>query len=155
MTWKHRLFVCCWCCAIAPGGAWAADTYENCARIAEPRARLACFDGVRAAAPSPSVPSTSSPSASASASLFGLRHAKTALQRITAGVKWYSFNERGKFTVGLDNGQIWRQFNDDTGAAIFTDEPASNRVMIKHGFFESYDLRLNRMNAVFRVERIK
>lgn len=147
MRWKSLALFCMALSAMASAQALAqpADFYESCSRIVEPRARLACYDSARTAAPSPAAPS--------SVSLFGLRHAKTSLQRVMAGVQWYSFNDRGKFTVGLDNGQVWRQFNDDTGAAKFNG--TSNRVVIKHGFFDSYDLRVNRMNAVFRVERIK
>ena len=140
--WGALFAMCC-----AEGLAQPIDFHESCSRIVEPRARLACYDSAGSAMPSPSG------TAPSPASLFGLRHAKTSLQRIIAGVQWYSFNEKGKFTVGLDNGQVWRQFNDDTGKAKFT--AASNRVVIKHGFFDSYDLKINRMNAVFRVERIK
>lgn len=147
MKWKIPALFCgvLFAMGCAQALAQPADFYESCSRIVEPRARLACYDSARTAPPSRTAPS--------SVSLFGLRHAKTSLQRVMAGVQWYSFNDRGKFTVGLDNGQVWRQFNDDTGAAKFSG--TSNRVMIKHGFFDSYDLRVNRMNAVFRVERIK
>lgn len=152
MTYKTLVFLCCaFSAAVATDGlAQPADFTESCGQIADARARLACYDSARKA-PAPASRAT----APSSTSLFGLRHAKTSLQRIMAGVQWYSLNARGKFTVGLDNGQVWRQFNDDTGAAKFKDDPQSNRVVIRHGFFESYDLKLNRMNAVFRVERIK
>jgi hypothetical protein len=152
VTYKKLLFLCCAfsVAVVTDGLAQPADFHESCAQITDSRARLACYDSAR----TPAAPARSGTAAS-SASLFGLRHAKTSLQRIMAGVQWYSLNDRGKFTVGLDNGQVWRQFNDDTGKAKFKDDPQSNRVVIRHGFFESYDLRLNRMNAVFRVERIK
>jgi hypothetical protein len=151
VIYKTLLFLCCaFSAALAADGlAQPTDFTESCGQISDPRARLACYDSSRKA------PAPASATAPSSASLFGLRHAKTSLQRITAGVQWYSLNARGKFTLGLDNGQVWRQFNDDTGRAKFKDDPQSNRVMIRHGFFESYDLKLNRMNAVFRVERIK
>jgi hypothetical protein len=162
---KKLLFLCCAfsVAVVADSLAQPADPYETCNGIADPRARLACYDGTRTPAPPP-VASPVPPAASrmpssamppSPASLFGLRHAKTSLQRIMANVQWYSVNEKGKFTVGLDNGQVWRQFNDDTTRAKFSDNPQSNKVVIRHGFFESYDLKLNRMNALFRVERIK
>jgi len=164
MKWKSLLlcgsfFVSASVCAVAQ----PANRYEICSRIADPQARLACYDRGGPAAPQQVAPQQAAPQSftaprapvSSSVSQFGLRHSRTSLQRVMAGVQWHRFNDRGKFTVGLDNGQVWRQFNDDTARAKFSDGPQRDSVLIKHGFFESYDLKLNRMNAVFRVERIE
>jgi hypothetical protein len=165
MELKSLLLFCGALIGAAPVCAVAqpANPYEACGRITDPQARLACYDSSRSPVsaapqqivPQPYVARAPARAVSSSVSDFGLRHGRSSLQRVMAGVQWHRFNDRGKFTVGLDNGQVWRQFNDDTARAKFSDGPQRDSVLIKHGFFESYDLKLNRMNAVFRVERIE
>ena len=68
---------------------------------------------------------------------------------------WKSnLSPRGRFTVVLENGEIWRQMDSDDGAAQFR-QRGKNVVQISKGFWGSYDLRLNGANIVFKVTRIQ
>lgn len=139
--------------AATPLSAQPSDSIAVCDNIADARARLACYDWARRTRP----PASRESAAPGGASLhdFGWRGSTSKIKRISAGVEGYSINRQGKFIVVLDNGQTWRQFNDDVGKVKFKDDLARNRVTITHGFWESYNLKLNAMNAEFRVERIK
>jgi hypothetical protein len=71
---------------------------------------------------------------------------------VVAAITSHEIMPDGRFVVTLDNGQVWRQLSADAGKAQFRDR---NRVVISRGFWHSYDLKLNSMNAVFKVERVK
>lgn len=140
--------------ANGPVLAQSSDPLSLCVNISDPRARLACYDwahrsGTGAGSPAQAVPEEKS------LHEFGWRGSDSKIKRISATVEGFSINDMGKFTVVLDNGQIWRQLNDDVGDAKFKDNLASNRVIISHGFWDSYNLKLNSANAEFRVERVK
>lgn len=138
----------------SPVLAQASDPLSLCVNISDPRARLACYDWAHrngAAAGSPAQ-TGSKPKLLHD---FGWRGSDSKIKRISATVEGFSINDMGKFTVVLDNGEIWRQLNDDVGTAKFKDDLASNRVIISHGFWDSYNLKLNSTNAEFRVERVK
>jgi hypothetical protein len=77
------------------------------------------------------------------------------IDSITAGVTDYAFTPFGKFIVFLDNGQVWRQLQGDSGKAYFEKNPKDNKVTIERGFMGSYNLRVNDSNKVFKAERIK
>jgi hypothetical protein len=66
----------------------------------------------------------------------------------------YSFSKAHRFTVELDNGQVWRQYEGDAGSAHFKAR-GQNTVVITKEFWDSYNLKLNNMNAVFRVQRMR
>jgi hypothetical protein len=159
--------------AIGAGAQSQNSLFTICGSIADDKARLACYDEARrqnAAAQSATVPARTPPpssptpgpskaSAPPPAANFGRRAAAAPAPRpdprqMTAGVTGYSFDKENKFTVVLDNGQVWRQFDADFGTAKFRDHGA-NTVVITRGFWDSYNMRLNKMNAVFRVARIK
>ncbi len=74
---------------------------------------------------------------------------------IAAGVSEYSLTPLGRFVVFLDNGQIWRQIDGDTGRANFKRAAADNKITISRGAFGSYNLQLNSGNAIFKVRRVK
>ena len=73
--------------------------------------------------------------------------------RAPVEVTHYELNSHGKFTVTLANGQVWRQLNTDDARAQFN-RGGPNRALISHGFWHSYDMRLNRLSAVFKVEPV-
>ena len=72
---------------------------------------------------------------------------------VIARVNRYVLDRRGKFTVYLDNGQVWRQLESGDSAAQFRSN-GMNLVTISPGFWGSYNLRLNRESAIYKVKRI-
>jgi hypothetical protein len=74
--------------------------------------------------------------------------------KLVAAVARYNLSPRGRFTLVLENGEIWQQLDSDDGAAQFK-QRGRNVVQISKGFWGSYDLRLNGANIVFKVTRIK
>jgi hypothetical protein len=74
---------------------------------------------------------------------------------ITAGLTDYAITPFGKFIVFLDNGQVWRQMQGDSGSAHFEKNPKDNKVTIERGFLDSYNLTINGSNKVYKVQRIK
>jgi len=84
---------------------------------------------------------------------------KEAVERevdsITAVVTDYSFSLDGRFVVFLDNGQVWRQIQGDTGQAHFKRNAKDNTVTIERGMLDSYNLAINDANKTFKVTRVK
>jgi hypothetical protein len=77
------------------------------------------------------------------------------LERISAGVTEYAMTPFGKFIVFLNNGQVWRQLDADTGVARFLKPASQNSVTISRALLGSYSLKINDQNATFKVRRIK
>jgi hypothetical protein len=63
-----------------------------------------------------------------------------------------NFSAVHHFTVALDNGQVWRQRNSDTGVAHFRVGAA---VRIRRGFMNSYSLAVEGSYGNYKVKRIK
>jgi hypothetical protein len=80
--------------------------------------------------------------------------AAETIDQISAKVTGYSFASNGRFTVTLDNGQIWKQIDGDTGIAKFNDK-GENTVTISRGFLGSYNLVVEGRNAMFKVKRLQ
>jgi hypothetical protein len=76
------------------------------------------------------------------------------IDSIGAGVTDYSSRDN-KFTVFLDNGQIWQQLDGDGAVARFKSNPKDNTVKISRGFLKSYNLKLNDDNSYYKVKRLK
>jgi hypothetical protein len=76
------------------------------------------------------------------------------IDSISAAVSDYAFHLDGRFTVFLDNGQIWQQLPGDTDKARFK-KNGPNKVVISRGFLGSYNLVLNDEGSGFKVKRIK
>ncbi|MGQ0741264.1 MAG: hypothetical protein ACT4OG_03065 [Alphaproteobacteria bacterium] len=77
------------------------------------------------------------------------------LESITAGVTEYAMTPFGKFIVFLDNGQVWRQLDADTGVARFLKPASRNKVIISRGLLGSYNLKINDQNLIFKARRVK
>lgn len=146
----------------APAGAQtAADhAFAQCGTIADSHARLACYDTARDQSKAMHWPEFSAPP-STTAQSTAPQAAPTARAlpapadgKLAASVARYSLSPRGRFTLVLENGEIWRQLDSDDGAAQFR-QRGRNVVQISRGFWGSYDLRLNGANIVFKVARIK
>ena len=73
-------------------------------------------------------------------------------QELTAGVAGVSYDARGRFTMTLDNGEVWRQLEGDSGVLRGSRISA---VRISRGALGSYDLSVIGHNATFRVTRLQ
>jgi hypothetical protein len=71
---------------------------------------------------------------------------------MVAGVASITFDPRGHFTVTLDNGQVWRQLEGDTGVL---QKAGISTVRISRGALGSYDLNVEGRNATYRVMRLR
>ncbi|HEY7976568.1 MAG TPA: hypothetical protein VID67_00130 [Rhizomicrobium sp.] len=74
---------------------------------------------------------------------------------ISAKLSDFSFTQFGKFIIFLDNGQVWRQLQGDSGTAHFDSPAASNTITIERGAVGSYNLRINDSNKIYKVTRMK
>ena len=73
---------------------------------------------------------------------------------ITIGVTNYSVAPSGAFTVTLDNGQIWREYDRDFATPPFhTDR--QNIVVISRGILGGYNLVLKGKHTLYKVVRVK
>ena len=133
----------------------------DCNRIGAGRGWLDCFYaaaepvrerlGLSSQPKSPSTPETANP-----ASRFGLRSKPLpAPEAISARMASYEFNKYRRFTVTLDNGQVWRQIDGDDLLASWTKSPRSYRVVITHGLFGSYNFQVLENGGLFRVRRVR
>jgi hypothetical protein len=84
----------------------------------------------------------------------GAPAAPEPLDEITADVADVAFNFRSRFIVTLENGQIWKQLDSDTGVAHFS-KHGKNRVTISRGLIGSYNLVIEGRTALFKVKRIR
>jgi hypothetical protein len=73
-------------------------------------------------------------------------------QEMTSGVTDISYDARGRFTVTLENGQVWRQLEGDSNVLQAS---RISRVRISRGALGSYDLNVIGRNASYRVVRLQ
>ena len=136
------------------------QTTNGCAAISDPASRLACYDAASAGGQKAGNASAQEnshwPEFNGPARGLSSAERPTALVKksgpVIAAVASHGSMPNGRFVVTLDNGEIWRQLPTDAGKAQFRDR---NRVVISRGFWHSYDLKLNGMNAIFKVERVR
>jgi hypothetical protein len=135
----------------------------NCSAQTDERAQLACYNQIAArlkteAAPSAvqkPAPETAHPRADFGEDSIPFQaHRAETPDQITAGVTKASFNFFHRFTVTLDNGQIWRQDDSDTAIARF-DKNKPQIVTIKRGFLGSFRLTIQDEWGTFSVKRIR
>ena len=82
------------------------------------------------------------------------RAPSAAPDRVTSEITNFQKDAAGKFTVSLNNGQVWRQVAGDTTAAQY--HPGrTHTVTISRGSLGSYDLTFNDRNAAFKVQRVR
>jgi hypothetical protein len=72
--------------------------------------------------------------------------------RMTAHVVAFSYNFYHHFEVALDNGQIWRQADNDTATAKLAKDQS---VTVTRGFLDSFHLAIDGEYGNFNVTRIK
>lgn len=161
--------------------AMAQDTLSSqltaCVQITGVLQRLACYDRVahslgpvpaprsapaqRPVAPPVAYAPPIAAAAPVAAPLPGLgseRLPRTAsaaprrAQELTAGIAGITYDARGRFTVTLDNGQVWRQLEGDTAVL---QGARNSTVRISRGALDSYDLNVVGRNASYRVLRLQ
>ena len=154
--------------------AWAQNNLSvansasaSCSGIADPAARLACYDTAQPPRPPGTPPANQMPGSSRYPEFnrppqgyvpqqnpASGNNSPSRTGKVVAAVASYSLSPSGRFTIVLDNGQTWKQIDSDDGVAQFRKE-GRNAVVITKGFLWSYDLKLNAMSAVFKVTRVK
>jgi hypothetical protein len=74
--------------------------------------------------------------------------------RLTAEIVDFQKGPDGRFTISLNNGEVWAQVAGDTTSAQY--HPGrTHSVTISRGMLGSYDLRFNDRNASFKVHRLR
>jgi hypothetical protein len=165
-------------CAAADPGLEAA--IAACAAKTDTTVRLACYDGVaaqlktapvasEAAAPAAAAavaqPPRAKPAAPTTADFGGEfieQKQKEAVaaetpdgpDEIRAKVVAIEFAGNGRFTVTLDNGQVWRQVQGD-GEPKRLAKRAGTMVTVAHGFWKSYNLNFDEGGNTYKVVRDK
>jgi hypothetical protein len=142
--------------ALAQTDRGIEQALERCGAIGDNAQRLACFDAVRAQVGSkpnaPVTPAQQMQPARPSISSHAVGETRRN-QPIVARIDRFVLDRRGKFTVYLDNGQVWRQLESGGNQAQFRSN-GMNVATISPGFWGSYNLRLNRESAIYKVKRI-
>jgi hypothetical protein len=73
--------------------------------------------------------------------------------KLTAEIVNFQKGPDGRFTISLNNGEIWTQVAGDTTSAQYH-AGRTHSVTISRGTLGSYDLRFNDRNASFKVQRL-
>ena len=148
------------------GAAFGADSAKNCAAIADPAARLACYDeqyGKAAPAPAPAgapaaapaaTPTAPATPATAPASDFGLEQPKPVevVNSISARLAGKITGWRKGTLFKLDNGQVWKCIDDDS--RTYTGIPENAEVTISQSTFGAYWMDIVPVRARIKVKRI-
>ncbi|HXZ67405.1 MAG TPA: hypothetical protein VEH07_02350 [Alphaproteobacteria bacterium] len=85
----------------------------------------------------------------------GMPEPPKEIDEISATLTDYAKTSFGKIIVFLDNGQVWRQAESDSGSVLFKSKPGDNKVVISRGPFNSYSMIVNKGGALIKVQRIK
>jgi hypothetical protein len=76
------------------------------------------------------------------------------LDHITAGVAKVSYNFFKRFTVTLDNGQVWQQNDSDTAIARFSTDKTDG-MTITRGFLNTFNLSIEGRWGTYQVKRLR
>ena len=152
--------------------AHAEGGVDACRGIADPAARLACFDKAAAAlsadapAPSPQSPSTPAPAREGIPAVappeqtFGaeqvrrLREAEPRVEAIRSDVSSLSLDRFGKASFVLANGQVWKQLGADGERVRQPGKKRTLTVSVRRAALGSYMLKINETGQYVRVKRI-
>jgi hypothetical protein len=141
--------------------------------------RLACYDAVAKAMPGGNAARVASAPATVPAPVYVPQYAPAAprpvyvppaasfgserlpqtasgaparVDALSANVTTITYNGTGRFTVTLDNGQVWRQLPGDESIMRGT---KIGLVRITRGAMGSYDLQVPGQNTTYRVSRLQ
>lgn len=76
------------------------------------------------------------------------------LEEIQAKVVAVQYSSLGRFTISLDNGQVWRQQDGDSKRAQFRSK-GGETVSISRGFLGSYNLVIETRTGLYKVKRVR
>lgn len=149
-------------CLTFSGAVERLSCYDRLARTASrPAPRSANIPPPRSAnVPPPPLPSRADAGAQNNpAQNLGreeLPGARTAPQetRMTIEISEFRKDQTGRFTVALQNGQIWQQTAGDTAQVPYQIRPGQS-VTIARGSLGSYDLTFVGHNISFKVKRLR
>lgn len=82
-------------------------------------------------------------------------HKKKALDKINGVIKSHTMTPFGKFTITLTNGQVWKQYQGDSGRPAIFPHRRNVHVTISRGLFGSYNLTIEGSDLVYKVKRIQ
>jgi len=85
----------------------------------------------------------------------GMPEPPKEIEKISATLTDYAKTAYGKIIVFLDNGQVWRQAESDSGYVHFKSKMSDNAVVISRGPLGSYSMIINKRGALIKVQRIK
>jgi hypothetical protein len=147
----------------ASGPALAAESQQDCGAIADPAARLACYDekhGKTAPAAAPAPPAATPPAATPEAapappSSFGLPPKPDPVEEV-ASIKAHLVGSVKSWEKGtlfkLDNGQVWKAVGDES--RYYKNIPENAEVTIGRGAFGSYWMEITAVRARIKVKRL-
>lgn len=161
--------------ALLAGPAYADATLDalaeiaKCADLADPAARLKCFDAAasqarRALANAQAVEKRSfldwfgfsrPPKPVTKPEDFGKPAAPAEITQLTATVTEFAKTPRAKAIFILDNGQVWRQLDSDTDEVFELAPGKPMKVTIEAGSFGGYNLSIEGRNGIIKVRRLK
>ena len=174
---KNKLAALAACAALVTFPVCAQPALQTqlsrCLAIAEVLQRLSCYDGVARGAgatvstqppigavpTAPVAPAYVPPPVAATAPSFGSERLQSqasrhpAQNRIVSALAGFDTNVRGKFTVTLVNGQVWKQLDGDD--AIARPRKSARSVVIQRAIFGSYALTFNDSNQRYKVVRVQ
>ena len=166
----------CLACAAAPAHADAVRDalieLAKCADIADPGARLKCFDAATPRAKSAlAAPAEQGREQTVTVENFGLPLPEKPVTKtedfgkpppepkgiteVTSNVLEFAKTPRGKAVFILENGQVWRQLDADSTNVLEPREGTTMKVTIELGFFGSYNLTIEGKNGLIKVTRLK
>ncbi len=80
---------------------------------------------------------------------------KNSPKVMTASLVEIARNNRGKYVIILDNGQIWRQLRADTSRLLIPRDKSGQEVTIKRRSLGAHTFSFTKDKRSIRVERIK
>jgi len=144
------------------GAAFGAEPAKDCAAIADPAARLACYDekhGTSAPGPAPAGAPAAAPAAAPATPAtpqaeFGLEQPKPVqvVNSITARLVGKITGWRKGTLFKLDNGHVWKCIDDDSRS--YTGIPENAEVTISQSTFGAYWMDITAVRARVKVKRI-
>jgi hypothetical protein len=147
---------------------------SHCLAIPGVLQRLACYDGVARSTgasvatqprtaptlPNPTPPTYSARALPVPAPSFGAErlpqseaNRRAVPDRIESQLAAFDIDARGKFTVTLANGQVWKQLPGDD--AVTRPRKSARSVIIERAIFSSYALTFNDSSQRYKVARVQ
>ncbi len=145
----------------ASGASLAAETAPDCAAIADPAARLACYDAKHGKTP-PATATPAAPGAVPGAAApavapvddFGMEQPRPvqAVRSINARIVGTVTGWRRGKLFTLDNGQVWKVTDEDN--RTYTGIPENPEVVISESAFGAFWMDITAVKARIKVKRV-